>query len=65
MNMGGKNVFEMETVIQDVHNEVIDGTTDIDKGGFFGYGIIEEIAVGVDRPCFLMKDHELARFRTG
>jgi hypothetical protein len=65
MNMGGKNVFEMEILFLDMSDKLVDGTTDIDKGGFFGYGIIEEIAVGVDRPCFLMKDHELARFRTG
>jgi hypothetical protein len=58
--MGGKNVFEIEIVLLDVSHKGVDGASNVNKGRFFGLGIVQEIAVRLDRSGHLMKDDELA-----
>jgi hypothetical protein len=60
MNVGGKNVFEIELILLDVGHQGIDGTTDVNKSRFSGLGIIQEITVGIDRSGHLVKDGQVS-----
>jgi hypothetical protein len=58
--MGGKNVFEIETVLLDVGHKEVDGPADIDKGRLFGFGIVQKITVRIDRPGHFVEDNEIS-----
>ena len=56
VDVGGKNVFEIKIIRLDAIHKRVDGTADVYEGSFFAFGIVQEIAVRLNRPGHLVKD---------
>jgi hypothetical protein len=65
VEVGCENILELEIVFSDVGDERVDGSADVDEGHIFPLCVIQEIAVGLDRPSHLVKDDEFAQVTTG